>query len=61
MPTLERPLRIAEFADLFATALGDVRRVSPTEAVVMMPGSMLAVARAVKSSIALEHFALKKS
>ena len=47
LPTVERPLRIAEFSDLFATAAGDVRRVSPTEAVVMMPGGMLAMARSL--------------
>lgn len=47
LPTVERPLRIAEFIDLFATAVGDVRRVSLTEAVVMMPGGMLAMARSL--------------
>ncbi|WP_203935984.1 hypothetical protein [Planosporangium mesophilum] len=30
LPTVERPLRLAEFDDLFATALRDQRRLSPT-------------------------------
>ncbi|MEV4826785.1 MULTISPECIES: hypothetical protein [unclassified Micromonospora] len=30
LPTVERPLRLAEFDDLFATALHDQQRLSPT-------------------------------
>ncbi|MBM0275173.1 hypothetical protein DKT68_13695 [Micromonospora acroterricola] len=30
LPTVERPLRLAEFDDLFATALRDQQRLSPT-------------------------------
>jgi len=30
MPTAERPLRLAEFDELFATALGGQQRLSPT-------------------------------
>jgi hypothetical protein len=30
LPTAERPLRLAEFDDLFATALRDQQRLSPT-------------------------------
>jgi hypothetical protein len=30
LPTVERPLRLAEFDDLFATALREQRRLSPT-------------------------------
>ena len=31
LPTTQRPLRLAEFDDLFATALRDQQRLSPTE------------------------------
>ncbi|MBA3310648.1 MAG: hypothetical protein H0U28_11455 [Nocardioidaceae bacterium] len=30
LPTAERPLRVAEFDELFASALRDLRRVAPT-------------------------------
>ena len=31
LPTVDRPLRLAEFDDLFATALWEQQRISPTE------------------------------
>lgn len=43
LPTVERPLRVAEFTDLFATA--SVTRISPTEATVMLPPDSLPTAR----------------
>ncbi len=45
LPTVERPLRIAEFADLFATATAGVARTSPTRATVMLPSASLEVVR----------------
>lgn len=45
LPTVERPLRISEFAELFATATGDVTRTAATEATVTLPLDALERAR----------------
>ena len=45
LPTVERPLRISEFADLFATATADVVRTSATQATVTLPLDALELAR----------------
>lgn len=45
LPTLERPLRIAEFDDLFATALRRQERISPTRLRWVLDPSAEAAAR----------------
>ncbi|MFI8593574.1 hypothetical protein ACIGCK_03990 [Microbacterium sp. NPDC078428] len=45
LPTVDRPLRVSEFAELFATATETVIRSSPTRAVVTLPLESLATAR----------------
>lgn len=45
LPTADRPLRVAEFAELFATATRMVARSSPTRAVVTLPLDSLDLAR----------------
>ncbi|GAA1944737.1 hypothetical protein [Microbacterium deminutum] len=45
LPTVARPLRVTQFADLFATALGEIERKSPTVATVMLPRELLDTAR----------------
>lgn len=37
LPTVERPLRVAEFDDLFATAVGPAERLGPTRLRVPLP------------------------
>jgi len=39
LPTAERPLRLAEFDELFATAVRDVRRLTPTHARLHLTGA----------------------
>lgn len=38
LPTAERPLRVAEFDALFATATGPAQRLAPTQLRVPLPG-----------------------
>lgn len=45
LPTVDRPLRVSEFAELFATATETVTRSSPTRAVVTLPLESLETAR----------------
>jgi hypothetical protein len=45
LPTAERPLRVAEFDDLFAWALRDVTRVTPTTLHLALDRDALATAR----------------
>lgn len=45
LPTAARPLRVTEFAELFATAVDEVERTSPTVARVLLPRDRLETAR----------------
>lgn len=45
LPTVERPLRVSEFAELFATAIAGVVRTSATRATVTLPLDALEKAR----------------
>lgn len=45
LPTVDRPLRVSEFAELFATATETVARSTFTRAVVTLPLESLATAR----------------
>jgi hypothetical protein len=44
LPTVERPLRVAEFDALFATAMGPAERLGPTRLRVHLPGGPDALA-----------------
>jgi hypothetical protein len=46
LPTVEQPLRVAEFDALFATATGPTQRLGPTRLRVHLPGRQDTTARA---------------
>src|SRR6478609_8362336 len=45
LPTVERPLRLAEFDDLFATALRSVEKLEPTSVRLLLTGDEGVAAR----------------